>query len=160
MRKSVQLVGYFHIYVSQCTVQRRSKKGISYWTLSVVLQARCIWHNESENISHCKASTQWTTFSISNVAPTSNSPLNITAELHRTPMLLSNKSELIPAVMSGYIRLHSRTIDSLLTSRPHFRHLWTWICFIPKRRVISVSSSCSSLEELVFPFSGLSPSHM
>jgi len=111
-------------------------------------------------ISHCKASMVQTTFSISNVTPTTNSQLNITIELHGTPMLLSNKSELIPVLMSGYIRLHSRTIDSLLTSRPHFRHLWTWICFIPKRRVISVSSSCSSLAELVFPFSCLSPFHM
>ena len=129
----------------------------------MVLQARCMWHNESEKvtISHCKASILLKTFSISNVATTSKFTTKYNCwALHKTPVLLSNKSELIPAVMFGYIRLHSRTIDSLLTSRPHFRHLWTWICFIPKRRVISVSSSCSSLAELGFPFSCLSPSHM
>ena len=110
------------MYVSQYMVQRMQKMvhAIECCQLCSVQNAIDIM---KLTISHCKASMLQTTFSISNVAPTSNSQLNITVELHRTPMLLSYKYELIPAVMSGYIRLHSRTIDSLLTSRPHFRHL-------------------------------------
>ena len=56
-------------------------------------------------ISHCKASILWTTFSFSNVAPTSNSPLNITAELHRTPML----TLILPRSHTGTVWFYTST---------------------------------------------------